>query len=362
MAMDRAQLRWNGWGRKDHPDPLAGRDEVWPWLAAMLGMPALLATPPRTLESITLPAPRLQPKGLAALTAILGPERLRQSAEERAGHALGRSYHDLLRLKAGQFDPPDAVLYSRNEDEVLALLRIAARTGDRHRALWRRHRRGRRRQRPRAAYFPAVVSLDLSRMDRVTGIDLVAGVAGAEAGIRGPELEGQLAAKGGDIGPSSAVVRIFDLGGMDCPSRRGPGQRALWPRLGLAGRSAGGDPAGISGNRRRSGLGRGPRPHPVDAGQRGPVRRHHRSAGAGARTAAEGRTSRLAAARFRRRHRRHPRGGARGHSPIPCCGCRMPPRPNSCGTSRHWENRAISGAVSHRPICRRAASTAMPRP
>src|SRR5271154_2491701 len=115
MTLDRAKIRWNGWGWAAEPDPLAGREEFWPWLANAFAMPALLATPARTLDSIALPAPRLGAPGRAALAAILGPERVRQDDYDRAFHALGRSYHDLLRLRAGEFTPPDAVLYPRNE-------------------------------------------------------------------------------------------------------------------------------------------------------------------------------------------------------------------------------------------------------
>ena len=91
-----------------------------------MNMPALLATPARALDSITRAAPRLGAAARAGLVAILGEERVREGDRERAFHALGRSYHDLLRLRAGDFIPPDAVLYPKTEDEVLAVLRFAA--------------------------------------------------------------------------------------------------------------------------------------------------------------------------------------------------------------------------------------------
>jgi alkyldihydroxyacetonephosphate synthase len=212
MSIDRTRIRWNGWGWADHPDPLAGRGAVWDWLAGAMGMPALLATPPRHLDGITLTAPRLGAGARAALAAIVGPDSVRQDNYERAYHALGRSYHDLLRLRAGEFTPPDAVVFPRNEADVLALLRAAAEydlavvpygggtsvvggvsaaRGD----------------------FPAVITLDVSDMDHVTGIDLVAGTASAEAGISGPELERQLAAKGMTLGHHPQSFEFSTLGG-----------------------------------------------------------------------------------------------------------------------------------------------------
>src|SRR5471030_293856 len=98
MTIDRTKIRWNGWGWAAHKDELAGREEIWSWLAAELGMPALLATPARTLESITLPPAKLPPEALAKFTALLGADRVRDDHYERAFHALGKSYHDLLRL------------------------------------------------------------------------------------------------------------------------------------------------------------------------------------------------------------------------------------------------------------------------
>ena len=77
MGNDRHKLRWNGWGLAAHKDELAGREEVWTWLAGELGMPALLATPARPLESIALPATRLTADARARFESLLGADRVR---------------------------------------------------------------------------------------------------------------------------------------------------------------------------------------------------------------------------------------------------------------------------------------------
>src|SRR5215469_16856322 len=124
--IDRTKLRWNGWGWAAHKDDVAQREEVWTWLASELGMPALLATPAQPLAETALPAPLLDPDTRAKLAGIVGPDRVQDSAYERAFHARGRSYHDLLRLRAGDFSAlPDAVVYPRSTEEVLALLALA---------------------------------------------------------------------------------------------------------------------------------------------------------------------------------------------------------------------------------------------
>ena len=73
MSVDRAKIKWNGWGWTAHRDALGPRDEVWTWLAGELGMPSLLATPARALEDIALPEPRLPAEARAKLVAMLGP-------------------------------------------------------------------------------------------------------------------------------------------------------------------------------------------------------------------------------------------------------------------------------------------------
>ena len=222
MTIDRTQIRWNGWGWTAHKDELAGREEIWTWLAGELGMPALLATPARPLESITLPAARLPADAHARFVALLGADRVRDDAYERAFHALGRSYHDLLSLRAGDLSvAPDAVLYPRSGEEVLSVLSaasemaiavvpygggssvvggVSAGTGT----------------------FKSVVTVDLSAMDRLIEIDAVAQTATAEAGIYGPALERALKAKGFTLGHHPQSFEFSTLGGWI--AHRGAGQ------------------------------------------------------------------------------------------------------------------------------------------
>ena len=130
MSVDRTKIRWNGWGWAAHKDELGGREAVWTWLAGELGMPALLATPARPLEELSLAAPALYVEDRKALIDIVGADRLLDDPFERAFHALGRSYYDLLRLRAGDLSlAPDAVAYPRGTEEVLALLALAAERG-----------------------------------------------------------------------------------------------------------------------------------------------------------------------------------------------------------------------------------------
>ncbi|HEY2445289.1 MAG TPA: FAD-binding oxidoreductase, partial [Rhizomicrobium sp.] len=171
----------------------------------------------------------LQPSRLASceraqFIAMLGPERAREDHDARVCHARGKSYHDLLHLRAGPLaDVPDVVLCPRDADDVLAILRIADKSGI---AIV-----------PygggtsvvggvsaRAPDFNAVATLDVSALDHVLDIDLPTRTARAEAGIAGPALERALAEKGVTLGHTPQSFEFSTLGGWI--AHRGAGQQS----------------------------------------------------------------------------------------------------------------------------------------
>ncbi|MGZ5988989.1 MAG: FAD-binding oxidoreductase [Rhizomicrobium sp.] len=222
MSIDHSKIRWNGWGWTAHKDQLAEHEVLWTWLAGELGMPALLATPARPLESITLAPSRLTVEDRARFIEILGAERVRGDQYERAFHARGRSYHDLIYLRSGDLSTaPDAVLYPRSTDEVLATLAAAGEGGvavvpygggtSVVGGVTGSHGR-----------FKSVVALDLSAMDRVIDIDAQSMTATVEAGIYGPALEKALQARGFTLGHHPQSFEFSTLGGWI--AHRGAGQ------------------------------------------------------------------------------------------------------------------------------------------
>ncbi|HEY0302733.1 MAG TPA: FAD-binding oxidoreductase [Rhizomicrobium sp.] len=222
MSIDRSKIRWNGWGWAAHRDELAGREELWAWLGAELGLPALLATPARPLESIALAPTRLPIDAAAKFVALLGIDRVRVDDYERAFHALGKSYHDLLRLRAGDLSQaPDVVLYPRSAEEVLAVLAVASEFGV---AVVPFGGGSSVVGATTAATGPhkSVVTLDLTGMDRLIEIDTVSRTATAEAGIYGPAFEKALAAKGFTLGHHPQSFEFSTLGGWI--AHRGAGQ------------------------------------------------------------------------------------------------------------------------------------------
>ena len=135
--------------------------------------------------------------GLAA-GAAPAPARRRSSEicstddYERALHAYGRSYRDIVRAFRGRFDhPPDVVAHPRDEAEVQAVLDWARRRGRGRDPVRRRHERRRRRRGRRAARTtPGVVTIDLKALDRVLEVDPVSLAARIQAGATGPAPRG----------------------------------------------------------------------------------------------------------------------------------------------------------------------------
>lgn len=225
MRYAREKLRWNGWGSREVSFDTHGRErEVWEFVRSAIGVDALPSTPAVTLDRVELSPVRLGPATLEALAAILSSDRVRTDAYERAFHALGRSYHDLLRLRRGALRDraPDAVLYPESAREVLDLISFC----DRERIAIVPFGGGSSVvggvEAVRAEGQAGVVTLDTTRMDQLLEVDPISHTATAQAGIYGPVLEEELAARGFTLGHFPQSFEFSTLGGWI--AARGAGQ------------------------------------------------------------------------------------------------------------------------------------------
>jgi alkyldihydroxyacetonephosphate synthase len=179
-----------GWGFEDEQPSHAEVEHAAAGIRAHLGFGAGEVERPVALEDIALPRPRLVPP--AALAGIC-----RSDTYERAAHAYGKSYRDLLRAFRGRFDhPPDVVAHPSDQRELEAVLDWCERAG--------------------AAAIPfgggtsvvggveaavggaytGAVTIDLKRFNRVLEVDPVSRAARIQAGATGPSLEAQLGEHG----------------------------------------------------------------------------------------------------------------------------------------------------------------------
>jgi alkyldihydroxyacetonephosphate synthase len=201
---ERRRKFW-GWGYEDQQPPAAEVEQAGRGAREHLGFgPAEIEAPPR-LEDVELPPPRIQaPASLAGIC--------RSDPYERASHAYGKAYRDLVRAFRGRFDhPPDVVAHPRDERELEQLLHWCAGAG--------------------AAAIPfgggtsvvggveprvpheAVVTIDLKRMNRVLEVDPVSRAARIQAGATGPELEEQLKRHGMTLRHYPQSFELSTLGG-----------------------------------------------------------------------------------------------------------------------------------------------------
>jgi alkyldihydroxyacetonephosphate synthase len=205
----RGEMRWSGWG-----DP--AQAVTLPPRLAELAREALGLRGPRPAlprERLRLPASRLPQAAAESLRAALGAVHVRDDADARLLHARGKSTPDLLRTRAGDLDgAPDAVLLPGSHEQVLEVLGICAR----HRVAVVPFGGGTSvvgGLEPGRGGFAAVAALDVRRLNALVELDEVSRTATLEPGLRGPEAEALLQARGYTIGHHPQSFEYATLGG-----------------------------------------------------------------------------------------------------------------------------------------------------
>ncbi len=199
--------RFWGWGYEHEGPDEAQLAGVRAALGPMLGMEHVERRPAPTLDEVELRAPRVKaPDAIASKTSV--------APFDRASHSYGKSYRDLVRAFARDFEnPPDLVAFPETEADIVALLdwcndaRVAAIPfgggssvcggvepvvgGD----------------------YKGTLSIDLTKLDRVLEIDPVSRAARIQAGALGPVLEEQLRAEGLSLRHYPQSFEFSTLGG-----------------------------------------------------------------------------------------------------------------------------------------------------
>lgn len=224
--MNRSELKWNGWGRVGRSYDLTGREEAfWSFVKSELGLRELPELPALGLDDLELPESELARDILRELEDVCGKDRVCVDRYERAFHAVGKSYRDLIALRSGSLSrAPDAVVYPVSAEEVASILQLASER--------------------RLAVIPygggssvvggvepqlgpghdAAITLDLTRMNRLLDLDEVSRTATFEAGIYGPALEETLQPRGYTLGHYPQSFEFSTLGGWI--AARGAGQQS----------------------------------------------------------------------------------------------------------------------------------------
>jgi alkyldihydroxyacetonephosphate synthase len=202
-AVMRKRKHW-GWGYEDQQASRAEVEAAAAGIRERLGIGGEVEDPV-PLDEVALRKPRL--KRPERLGDLFGDAR-----HERASHAMGRSYTDVVRGFRGEFEnPPDLVAYPRDESEIETALSWSEAEG--------------------AVVIPygggtsvvggveavgierPVVSLDLGRLDRVLEVDAVSLAARIQSGATGPGLEDQLREHGLTLRHFPQSFELSTLGG-----------------------------------------------------------------------------------------------------------------------------------------------------
>ncbi|OII64972.1 FAD-binding oxidoreductase [Streptomyces sp. CC53] len=201
-------MLWSGWGDPAKAAPLP--DTVIGLLRDLLGV-APRADGPAALDEIAVPDSTLTAAAHRALAGCLGGSaHVRTDAESRIRHTRGKSTPDLLRIRAGDVDDiPAAVLLPAGHDEVLAVLRICTE----HQLAVVPFGGGTSVVGGLAPERSRFVALDLRRMDALLDLDEVSRTATLQPGLRAPQAEALLNARGFTLGHFPQSYEWATIGG-----------------------------------------------------------------------------------------------------------------------------------------------------
>lgn len=206
---DERQLKWWGWGYTDQQPDRAGLDLVAEGVPERLGFEPSGVVEPVDLADLDLPPSRLKPTPTLA-------DLFSDSPYDRASHAVGRAYRDIVRTIRGDLPhPPDLVARPGTAEEVDAVL---AWCEDSNAAVipfggGTSVVGGVEARLPEDSDYAGVVSLDCKRMDRVIEVDPVSLAARIEGGATGPGLEAQLREHGLTLRHYPQSFEFSTLGG-----------------------------------------------------------------------------------------------------------------------------------------------------
>jgi alkyldihydroxyacetonephosphate synthase len=203
--------RWNGWGDDTVTYPLA--HHAYSYVARKIGEATPL--PEATLDEVLLTVP---PSRLPAHPLVI------TSVEDRVRHSRGQSLPDWLALKGGNIEAfPDGTAYPTTTDEVQTLLSYADKAGA-HVIPYGGGTSVAGHITPEQGERP-VLTVDMSRMNRLLSLDEESQLATFYAGVAGPDLEAQLRAKGYTLGHFPQSFEFSTLGGWI--ATRSSGQQSI---------------------------------------------------------------------------------------------------------------------------------------
>jgi alkyldihydroxyacetonephosphate synthase len=204
-------MKWWGWGDPGVEFTHEDKPGLAPFIREALGIDVTRSgTALPAFEALDVPEPRL-PDALRAALGAAGD--VSTGARDRVVHGRGKSLSDLVRQRRGELGRlPDAVVRPADEAGVAAVVRAVLDADAVLIPFGGGTSISGSLEAPSGESRP-VISLDLSKLSRVLDIDPVSRLARVQAGVLGPDLERQLAARGFTLGHFPDSFTHSTLGG-----------------------------------------------------------------------------------------------------------------------------------------------------
>lgn len=187
--------------------------DLLPWFRKVVGIDFALEPGAPGEPHPHVPESRPASEFLDGLRALLNPDQIVTDPRVRLRHGHGHTVSEINAIRTDGFPRvPDYVLYPASEEEVIGIVKEAARTG----TVLMPYGGGTNvtealrclpyEERP-------IVSVDMSRLDRIEWIDPVNRMAKIQAGAAGRLIQEQLASYGFTMGHEPDSVEFSTLGG-----------------------------------------------------------------------------------------------------------------------------------------------------
>ena len=209
-----AAMKWWGWGHEGLEFTHEDKPDLAPFIERVLGIRVGSRTEtPVRFEDLPVPEPSLPDELRGALEGAVGADFVSVDRLDRVVHARGKSLRDLILQRRGELRRvPDVVVHPGTEEEVAAVMH-AALHGDAVLIPFGGGSSISGSLEAPADESRTVISVDLGRLDRVLDIDGPSRLARVQAGVSGPDLEEQLAARGYTLGHFPDSFSHSSLGG-----------------------------------------------------------------------------------------------------------------------------------------------------
>jgi alkyldihydroxyacetonephosphate synthase len=207
-------MKWWGWGREGISFTHEDKPGLAPFIKRVLDLDVNRpTTKPVAFDALAIAEPALTGDLQTALEEAVGADQVSTDALDRVVHARGKSLRDLVRHRTGDVGRvPDVVVRPGSEDEVAAVVGAAIEADAVVIAFGGGTNISGSLEAP-SAETRTVVSVDMSRLNRVLSVDEGSRLARVQAGVYGPHLEEQLNARGWTAGHFPDSFTHSTLGG-----------------------------------------------------------------------------------------------------------------------------------------------------